>query len=487
MADVPRSRIRRLNAGEVRTDARYVLYWMTACRRPHWSYGLQRAVHWALQLARPLLVLEALRCDYPWANDRLHAFIIQGMQQNHDRFKCTPAFYYPYVEPSLGASKGLLETLAREASVVVTDDFPAFFLPRMLEAAARKVTVRLEAVDSNGLLPMRSAPQVFSTAYAFRRFLQRELPIHLLERPEEDPLAALPLSPPPTPPDEVSERWPVTDLEFLDRGPRSLRLLPLDHGVSTVPMRGGWQQATDSWRTFLGRRLSVYALERNHPDEQATSGLSPYLHFGHLSAHQLVWELAEAEEWSPRKLGRAATGKRAGWWGMSEGAEGFLDQLITWRELGLNLCAFRDDYDQYESLPQWALGELERHASDHRPALYTLDQFENARTHDTLWNAAQRQLVEEGALHNYLRMLWGKKILEWTPSPREALAVMIELNNKYALDGRDPNSYSGIFWVLGRYDRPFGPARPVFGTIRYMSSTSTLRKLKLREYLAHFG
>ncbi len=148
---------------------------------------------------------------------------------------------------------------------------------------------------------------------------------------------------------------------------------------------------------------------------------------------------------------------------MSAGAEAFLDQVITWRELGFNCCHMRKDYDQYESLPAWAQKTLKEHENDARTARYSLEELEGARTHDPLWNAAQTQLVTEGRIHNYLRMLWGKKIIEWTRSPREALRVMIELNNRYALDGRDPNSYSGIFWCLGRYDRPWGPERPIFG------------------------
>jgi deoxyribodipyrimidine photo-lyase len=151
------------------------------------------------------------------------------------------------------------------------------------------------------------------------------------------------------------------------------------------------------------------------------------------------------------------------------------------------MCALRADYDQYESLPAWAQSTLARHASDPRPVRYDLARLERAETYDSLWNAAQRQLVREGWMHNYLRMLWGKKILEWTKDPREALAVMIELNNKYAVDGRDPNSYSGIFWTLGRYDRAWGAERPIFGTIRYMSSENTARKLKVKNYLARYA
>ena len=150
-------------------------------------------------------------------------------------------------------------------------------------------------------------------------------------------------------------------------------------------------------------------------------------------------------------------------------------------------CLHRDDYDRYVSLPNWARETLEAHRADQRPYLYTMAQFEAAATHDRLWNAAQNQLVRTGTLHNYLRMLWGKKILEWTTGPEEALEIMIELNNKYALDGRDPNSYSGIFWTLGRYDRAWGPVRPVFGKVRYMSSVNTARKVRLKEYLRRYA
>ena len=172
---------------------------------------------------------------------------------------------------------------------------------------------------------------------------------------------------------------------------------------------------------------------------------------------------------------------------MEESAEAFLDQLVTWRELGFNMAWQRDDHEAYRSLPDWARETLEKHEKDYRPHIYSFDEFEHAQTHDELWNAAQIQLVREGRLHNYLRMLWGKKILEWSPSPKEAAETMVELNNKYALDGQDPNSYSGIFWCLGRYDRPWGPERPIFGKVSYLSSENTARKVKVRRFLETYA
>jgi deoxyribodipyrimidine photo-lyase len=161
---------------------------------------------------------------------------------------------------------------------------------------------------------------------------------------------------------------------------------------------------------------------------------------------------------------------------------------VVWRELGFNCCHHRPhDYDRYDSLPAWARATLAKHARDQRPERYSFDQLAAAETCDPIWNAAQRELVQSGRIHNYLRMLWGKKVLEWSPSPEAALDTLIELNNRYALDGRDPNSYSGIFWCFGRYDRAWGPERPIFGTIRYMSSEATRRKLALQEYLERWS
>ena len=173
---------------------------------------------------------------------------------------------------------------------------------------------------------------------------------------------------------------------------------------------------------------------------------------------------------------------------MSTAAESFFDEIITWRELGYVFCHQNpDDSDQLSSLPKWAKTTIEEHRNDPRPVTYSLEDLAQSKTHDPVWNAAQTQLREKGIIHNYLRMLWGKKIYEWSKTPEEAIQNLIELNNRYALDGRNPNSYSGIFWVLGRFDRAWGPVRPIFGKLRYMSSDSTKRKLSLKEYLKEFA
>ncbi len=485
---VPKSRIRAMNGAPVNANGRYVLYWMTACRRVHWNFGLDRAAKWALELKKPLLILEALRIGYPWASDRFHQFIIAGMADNAVALRHQNVFYYPYLEPVKDADKGLLESLVKDACVVVTDDFPAFFLPRMTLSVAKKIPVILELVDGNGLLPMGVADRIFTTAYSFRRFLQKNILPCLSEFPNPFVFDDASLKKPLPPAREVLEKWPPAPLGDLNVGNRILKRISIDHSVPPVPGEGGAVQGVKILEKFLKSGLPRYLDDRNQPDQAVTSGLSPYLHFGHISAHAVFHAIAQKENWRPEKSAEKKTdGRREGWWGMDPNAEAFLDQLISWRELGFNMCRHAADYDRYDTLPEWARHTLEVHAKDERPAVYSMKEFENAATHDPLWNAAQNQLVREGRIHNYLRMLWGKKILHWTASAAEALEIMIQLNNKYALDGRDPNSYSGVFWVLGRYDRAWGPERPVFGKVRYMSSKNTSRKIRTADYVKQYA
>jgi deoxyribodipyrimidine photo-lyase len=470
----------------VRPERRFVLYWMIAYRRRRSNFALERAANEARRLRRPLVVLEALRLDYPHASDRLHRFVIDGMAANRRDFTRAPILYHPWIERKRGAGRGLIETLARDACLIVTDDYPCFFVPRAVAAAASRVDVRVEAVDGNGLLPLRATDHVFARAFDFRRFLQRELPDHLLAPPAADPLAAIALPRLDALPREIERRWPAASAREL--ASPDLSALPIDHEVTQVrDARGGATAARKTLERFVEDGLSRYAEDRLDLDRPATSGLSPYLHFGHIGSHQVLGAVSEREAFDPSGLGGPAGGKVRGWWGMSAGAEAFLDQLVAWRELGFNLSARRPDHDRYESLPEWARRTLDAHENDRRRPLYALHELEAAATHDTIWNAAQRELLETGRIHNYLRMLWGKKILEWSPTPRRALERMIHLNDKYALDGRDPNSYSGICWCLGRYDRAWGPERAIYGKVRYMSSESARRKLRMKRYLERFG
>ena len=478
------ARLVTLNALPLRPERSCVLYWMTSARRLGFNFALERAVAHAIDLARPLIILEALRCGYEHASERLHAFVMDGMREHARVLARGPVCYYPYVEPSPGAGAGLLAAVARDACVVVADWSPAFFLPRMLASAARQVDCRMEGVDSNGLLPIAAAGRAIPMAHGFRAHLQKNLRGQLRQWPEAQPLARLPRRRRAVVAPAVAARWPAATAAALSGD--TLSALPIDHGVRPAAQRGGASAARARLRHFLDTGLSRYATHHNQPQEDATSKLSPWLHFGHLSAHEVFEAVMSTAKWTSRKLGTAARGAREGWWNTDPSVEAFLDELITWRELAFNTAAFLPDYQTFDSLPGWARRTLDRHRGDPREHVYTLDQFETATTHDPLWNAIQRQLVRDGWFHGYMRMLWGKKIVEWSPDPETALATMATLMNRYSLDGRGPNAWAGFAWVLGRYDRPW-PEREIFGQVRYMSSANTSRKLRVRQYLATYA
>lgn len=485
----------RLSPTSQRSDDRgeFILYWMTTARRLEWNFSLEHAADRARELDLPLLIVEALPLDYPWANARRHRFLLDGMLCNLTAARSLGADYYPFVEHTLGQATGLLEHLAARSALVVTDAYPIDAPARITEAMAELLEAPTQWVDANGLIPLAATPKAFTRAYSFRIWIHKVLEEHLLEFPAPNPLKApeqaefAPLRRAPAPLlNEIGERWPAAKNAQLQRGFQLEMRLPIAQTPAPTSERGGSEQGRRVLDSFVDAGLPRYAEERNHPDRCGASGLSPWLHHGHISTHEIIKRVLDEENWDPGRLGMDAPGKK-GFWGVSVPAADFLDELITWRELGFNFCYHRADFDQFDSLPEWARRTLDEHAHDPRCARYDFNLLEHARTDDEIWNAAQRELIFEGRMHNYLRMLWGKKILEWSATPEDALATMIELNNRYALDGCDPNSYSGIFWVLGRYDRAWGPEREIFGKIRYMSSQSARRKLKMRDYLQRYA
>ncbi len=414
-----------------RADGDYVIYWMTTARRVEWNFALQRAADWATQLRRPLLVVEVLACGGRWDSERFHRFTLDGMADNARQLAGRPVHYHPYVESKPGEARALLRTLGRRACLVVTDDYPVA-LPAVMTVDLQ-ADVRVEKIDGNGLLPIRAADRAFVTAFAFRRFLQATLREHMLDSPQPNPLTRRRLPRLESLPAEITRCWPAVETKRLSGG-FDLAALPIDHRVGPVELQGGPTAAGKAWRDFLGKKLGRYPADHNQPETEGSSGLSPYLHFGHISIHEIFRDLIEKEAWTPQRLPEVVSGRRTGWWKMSSAAEEFLDEIITWREIGLNACTWLANFDQYESLPAWARATLAEHAMDERPNVYTLEEFAAAETHDDLWNAAQGQLVSEGRIHNYMRMVWGKKILQWSASPQEALEILIELNNRYAVD-----------------------------------------------------
>lgn len=458
-------RLEILHPAPVRAAGRYVLYWMVSNRRVGFNPALERAADHARALSRPLLVLDALRIDYPWATARSHRFALDGMADLATRFAHAGVAHYRYVEPAPRAGAGLLAALARDAAVVVTDLSPAFFFPAMRAAALPALPVRVEAVDGVGLLPVGVAGRAYHRAFDFRRRLAAELPTHLGRSPLAHPLLV------PVPPATVEQpglvdpvilrRWPVAP-------PRPTVPEGVDGSVPPVDTPGGETAALRALAQFLPR-AGRWAEDGRHPDRAGTSHLSPWLHFGHLSTWAVVDALGHHHCVDP------ALGLQV----FPESTTKFLDELVTWRELAQNGAAHLPAYDRYEGLPPWARATLAAHRADPRPVRHDATTLAEGRTQDPLWNAAQHQLRTRGWMHNQLRMLWGKKVLEWTEDPAEAFRTLLDLNNRFAVDGRDPNSVAGVAWVFGRYDRPWGPERPIFGLVRYMTSASMTRKLEV--------
>jgi deoxyribodipyrimidine photo-lyase len=478
-----RARLRRLNDARIASAGDYVLYWMQIYRRLERNHALDYALRCADELGRPLVVYEGLRIDYPWASRRLHRFVLEGMQANAARAAELGLNYWPFVETEKGQGRGLLRRLSARAALVVTDDFPCFIVPPQAESLARKIDVPVFAVDSNSMVPLSLLGPAASAAAHLRPRIHKAFAEAWLHRAAAKPripdVATRRVRPP-------FDAWKTKDVAaFVDA-------LALDATVPPVHgSPGGAPAGRARLRAFVKKRLRGYAGERSTPrslEEGHVSGLSPYLHFGHLSIAEVAEEvLATTGKWRPEELRIHNRGKREGFFSDDPDVNAFLDEALTWRDVGYQWHWSRraDTASLETALPAWALATLGAHAKDRRPWLYTAEELERGVTHDPLWNAAQRELVATGTIHNYLRMLWGKKVLEWSASPTEAYRALEHLNNKYALDGRDPNSYAGILWCFGLFDRPWPPERKVLGSVRYMSSESTARKFDLKPYFAY--
>jgi deoxyribodipyrimidine photo-lyase len=473
------ARLRPLNRRPERTAGAYVLYWMQAARRLAHNHALDHALARARALRRPLVVYEGLRLDYPWASARIHRFVLEGMRANAAAARARGIAYWPFVETPARPARGLLARLAARAALVVTDDFPAFVVPRQSAALAARVDVAVVAVDACGVVPLVLLGHAPSAAAHLRRRLHRAFAASWARRASARPdgggagLGSL---------EPGFELW---DPATLDATLGALSFARAIAPVASTP--GGTPAARERLRAFAARRLRGYAEGRSTPappERGHASGLSPYLHFGHLSVEEVVQAVLAKDA----ALHPAAAGRREGFFGPDADVNAFLDELLVWRDLGhVWMRARAEDVASLDrALPPWARETLRAHARDPRPRLYTREQLEAADTGDPLWNAAQHELRATGTIHNYLRMLWGKKVLEWSRTPDEAYATLVDLNNAYALDGRDPNSWSGILWCFGLFDRPW-PERKVFGRVRAMTSESAARKFDLDPYLSYVG
>jgi len=487
MKNINSYRVFKRNDKDVNKEGQYVLYWMQINRRLHYNYALEYAVAWANKLGKPLLIFEALSVDYPWRTARTHHFILQGMAEHHSILKDSPYNYYSFLEKNAGDYPTLFMELASKACAVVTDEYPIFIMRKRNESIPKKLDVPYITVDSNGIIPMAVSKNAPYSAFIFRKTMQKHFKSCFEAAPKEYPLEDLKNRDAISLPEKITKTYPEAG-QLYDDISSFISTLDIDQAVKPIKLHGSREAGLEKMNRFIEFDLTAYGEDRNDPDKKATSGLSPWLHFGKISEYEVVKKALEKQPsgWNLDQLS-PQQGKRDGFFGGNAGIEAFLDEVITWREVGFHFAHHTPNYDQFESLPDWAQQTLLEHEADQREVIYTYEQLANSETDDDIWNAAQRQLVKEGIIHNYLRMLWGKKVLQWTPDVRTALEYLIKLNNTYAIDGRDPNSYSGIFWIFGRFDRAWGPERKIFGKIRYMTSDSTRKKIQLKEYLQLYG
>ena len=442
------SRLQVLNDREVR-KGRYVLYWMQQSQRTEYNDALNVAIREANRCALPLLVVFGLTDAYPEANLRHFTFMLEGLQEVEATLRRRGI---PLVV-RLGSPPKVALNLGHDAALIVCDMGYLRHQRAWRRQVARKADCRVLQVESDAVVPVAVAS--LKAEYAARTIRPK------INRHLEDDLV-LPRSP------SLKHREPEMAIPGLDLADieRVLRRLDIDRSVAPVNafFKGGTRQAKKHLRRFIETGLCHYSDHRNQPQTDDISHMSPYLHFGHISPVYLALRVRDARE------------------GLGIDRSAYLEELIVRRELALNFVWYSENYDRYTGLPEWARKTLAEHAGDDRPHLYDREALEAAETHDPYWNAAMREMKHTGFMHNYMRMYWGKKILEWSPSPEEAFVTALSLNNKYFLDGRDPNSYAGVGWVFGLHDRAWFE-RPVFGKIRYMAARGLERKCDIRGYV----
>ncbi len=428
-------------------EGKCVVYWMQRAQRGMDNPALDVAIEAANELRLPVAVFFGLRPDYPNANLRHYAFLVEGLAETAKRIEERGAAFVfrPY-------PKNHLVPFCEEvkAALVIGDENPMREPEQWRRGATEKLRVPLWTVDADVIVPTKLFAKEEYAARTIRPKIHKVLE-HFLQ-PTVNPVAHYPF-----------KKKPKS--EPLDTK-KILKTLPVDKSVEPILYyRGGTAEALRRLREFIRERLASYHTARNLPHQDGTSAMSAYLHFGHISPLTIALVVKDADAPQAAK-------------------ETYLEELIVRRELAINYVARNPHYDRLAGAHEWARKTLAEQAADARPFLYTEAELESAATHDELWNASQMEMVKTGRMHGYLRMYWAKKILEWTASAAEAFDIAVRLNDKYELDGRDPNGYTGVAWAIaGKHDRPWAPRRPIFGMIRYMSAAGMARKFDVQAYI----
>lgn len=427
----------------------YVLYWMQASQRTRYNHALEHAIWQANRLRLPVVVCFGLMDNYPEANERHYAFMLQGLSDVEEALSTRSIrFVVRHGSPPQAAID-----LAPQAALIVCDRGYLRHQRRWRDELADRGGCRVEQVETDIVVPVATASDKREfAARTLRPKILRLRDQYLVQTRHVIPaLSSLSF--------DLKSEVDLTDPEA------ALSKLKIDRSVPRVArFRGGETEAQRLLRKFVRQKLGGYVDGRRDLSIDGTSTLSPYLHFGQISPVQIALSARDAD--APRA-----------------DKEAFLEELIVRRELSINFVHFTSNYDSYDSLPVWAKKTLDAHQRDKRPVLYSRDELEQARTHDSHWNAAQREMNATGFMHNAMRMYWGKKVLEWSPTPCEAFERLLYLNNRLFLCGRDPASYANVGWIFGLHDRPWA-SRPIFGNVRYMNDSGLNRKFDMEAYVA---
>jgi deoxyribodipyrimidine photo-lyase len=467
------ARTTEVNRKRTRPEGAWVLYWMQSTQRVHENWALRAAIRAADKVGKPLVIHQGLDPTYPHASDRHHHHILHAARDTAAAAAAAGLPYQFVLRPRRDDDRRVVDRLAAEAYCVVTDRFPTAGVDARTWRLGERVDCRVLAVDGSCIVPSGLLPKAEWAARTIRPKLAR-LRDHALEPVEDRPprralspdlqrrlddvrqAASLPL-----------QAWASAE----DAGTaiaRAIAACEIDHTVPPVAeFRPGARAARDRLATFVRERLATYTTRRNEAADDWTSHLSPDLHYGHLAAAEVV------------RAALASDAPRAD-------VDAFVDQVLTWRELSYNWCIRTPHFDRLAALPDWIQRTMAAHAGDPREETYPLAVLEAAETGDALWNAAQRQLVRQGVIHNYARMLWGKQVIRWAPTYEDARAWLFHLNDRYALDGRDPNSVGGIMWCLGLWDRSWGN-KPVWGGLRPMLTSRAKLKFDVGRYVRRWS
>ncbi len=450
LAQNPRVTIRRPGAPD--PEGKCVVYWMQRAERGVDNHAVNLAVAIANELKLPLVVYFAGISNFPHANLRHYVFLQQGLPDIEEDLAARNITFIMRRAPNESHERLLADV---QAAICIGDENPMREPERWRASLAKKLRIPFWTVDTDVVVPTRLFGRAQYAAYTMRPRLYKLVPEFLV--PYENPPADI--------------AWQRPKGFFADdvRADITAGWTNLDRSVLPVEAwQGGTHAGLKRLKLFTESKLKHYIDERNSPETDGTSALSPYLHYGHVGPQTIALAVAAAAEADPA---------------LTKAKESYFNELLAWRELSINFVRYQPDYDNAKCAEEWAVRTIGEHDADKREHIYTIAQLEQAQTYDELWNAAQLQMVKHGWMHNYMRMYWGKKIVEWTPNVDAAMEACVYLNDKYFLDGRDPNGYSGIAWaVLGKFDRPWG-TRAVFGKRRYMSGTSTGRKFDAKQYI----